>query len=87
MGGQSNLIIEIMKKYSVGINQWLGSLDSLNKKREIFNKLENPLGSISLCSNNKLILGKGIDFKDIELIYIIKESNSENFYSQVDNFL
>ncbi len=87
LGGQSNLIIETMKQYSVGINQWLGSIDTLYKKRDIFNKLDKPLGSISLCLNKNLILENDIDFKDIELIYIIKESSTEKFYSQVDNFL
>jgi len=87
LGGQSNLIIKTMKQYSVGINQWLGSVESLYKKREIFNKIDKPLGSISLCLNKKLVSDKNIDFKDIELIYIIKESSSDNFYSQVDNFL
>ena len=87
LGGQSNLIINTMKKYSVGINQWLGSVDSLYKKREMFNKIDKPLGSISLCLNKKLVSRKNIDFEDIELIYIINESSSDNFYTQVDNFL
>ncbi len=87
LGGQSNLIIKTMKQYSLGINQWLGSIDSLYKKREMFNKIDEPLGSISLCLNKKLASEKNIDFNDIELIYIIKESISDNFYSQVDNFL
>jgi len=87
LGGQSNLIIKTMKQYSLGINQWLGSVDSLYKKREMFNKIDKPLGSISLCLNKKLVSEKNINFKDIELIYIIKESISDNFYSEVDNFL
>ena len=87
LGGQSNLIINTMKKYSVGINQWLGSADSLYKKRELFNKIDKPLGSISLCLNKKLVSRKNIDLEDIELIYIINESSSDNFYSQIDNFL
>ncbi len=87
LGGQSNLIIQTMKKYSLGINQWLGSIESLYKKRDLFNKIDKPLGSISLCLDKKLIASKDINFKDIELIYIIKESNLDKFYSQVDNFL
>ena len=87
LGGQSNLIIKTMKQYSVGINQWLGSVDSLYKKRSMFNKIDKPLGSISLCLNKKLVSEKNIYFKDIELIYIIDESSADNFYSQVDNFL
>jgi len=87
LGGQSNLIINTMKKYSLGINQWLGSVDSLYKKREMFNKIDKPLGSISLCLNKKLVSRKNIDLEDIELIYIINESSSDNFYTQVDNFL
>jgi len=87
LAGESNLIIEIMKKYSVGINQWLGSKNSFYKKRDIFNKLDRPLGSISLCLNKKLISGKLLNYEDVELIYVIKESNSEKFYTQIDNFL
>ena len=87
LGGQSNLIINTMKKYSVGINQWLGSVDSLYKKKEMFNKIDKPLGSISLCINKKLVSRKNIDLEDIELIYIINESSPDNFYTQVDNFL
>jgi len=87
LGGQSNLIIKTMKQYSLGINQWLGSIDLLYKKRAIFNKIDKPLGSISLCLNKKLVSEKNIYFKDIELIYIINESSADNFYSQVDNFL
>ena len=87
LGGQSNLIINTMKKYSVGINQWLGSVDALYKKKEMFNKIDKPLGSISLCLNKKLVSRKNIDLEDIELIYIINESSPDNFYTQVDNFL
>ena len=87
LGGQSNLIIKTMKQYSLGINQWLGSVDLLYKKRAMFNKIDKPLGSISLCLNKKLVSEKNIYFKDIELIYIINESSADNFYSQVDNFL
>ena len=87
LAGESNLIIEIMKKYSVGINQWLGSKNSFYKKRDIFNKLDRPLGSISLCLNKNLISGKLLNYEDVELIYVIKESNSEKFYTQIDNFL
>ena len=87
LGGQSNLIINTMKKYSVGINQWLGSTDSLYKKKELYNKIDKPLGSISLCLDKKLVSRKNIDLEDIELIYIINESSSDNFYTQVDNFL
>ncbi len=87
LGGQSKLIIKTMKQYSVGINQWLGSKNSFYKKRDIFNKLDRPLGSISLCLNKKLISGKLLNYEDVELIYVIKESNSEKFYTQIDNFL
>ena len=87
LGGQSNLIIQTMKKYSLGINQWHGSIESLYKKRDLFNKIHKPLGSISLCLDKKLISEKDINFKDIELIYIIKESSLDKFYLQVDNSL
>ena len=52
---------------SVGINQWLGSKNSFYKKRDIFNKIDKPLGSISLCLNKKLISGKLLNYEDVEL--------------------
>jgi len=87
LGGNSNFVMQIMQKYSVGINQWLGTADSLYQKMDIFNKLEKPLGSVSLCLNKEFTLGNDINYEDVEFIYIIKESSSEKFYSQVDNFL
>ncbi len=87
LGGKSDLIFEVMRKYSVGINQWFGSEESFRKKREIYEKLEEPIGSISLCLNKDFPSKKKINIKNVELIYIIKESSSEIFYSQVDKIL
>tara|TARA_B100001250_G_scaffold410052_1_gene435705 strand:- start:96 stop:809 length:714 start_codon:yes stop_codon:yes gene_type:complete len=87
LGGNSNQNIKIMKKYSVGINQWLGSINELYKTRDIYKKIDRPMGSISLCVNKDLYLKNKIIFDDIESIFIIEEGSSENFYSQVDIFL
>jgi len=86
LGGNSNQNIQIMKKYSVGINQWLGSLSELYKTRELYKKIDRPMGSISLCVNKDLYLNNKKIFDDIELIFIIKEESSDNFFSQIDHF-
>ena len=86
LGGNSNQNIKIMQKYSVGINQWLGSIDKLYKTREIYKKIVRPMGSISLCVNKEIYLKNKIIFDDIELIFIIKEGSSEDFFPQIDRF-
>ena len=75
-----------MNKYSVGINQWLGSINELYKTRDKYKKIDKPGGSISLCVNKDLYLKNKIIFDDIELIFLIKEGTSENFFPQVDHF-
>ena len=75
-----------MKKYSIGINQWLGSIKEIYKTRDVYKKIKNPKGSISLCLNKDFALENKIIFNDIELIYIIRESSTEDYMSQVDHF-
>ena len=75
-----------MKKYSIGINQWLGSIKQIYKTRDVYKKIKNPKGSISLCLNKDFALENKINFDDIELIYIIRESSTEDYRSQVDYF-
>ena len=86
LGGNSNENIKLMKKYSIGINQWLGSIKDIYKTRDIYKEIKNPKGSISLCLNKDLALENKIIFNDIELIYIIRESSTEDYMSQVDHF-
>ena len=86
IGSNSNQNIKIMNKYSVGINQWLGSINELYKTRDKYKKIDKPRGSISLCVNKDLYLKNKIIFDDIELIFLIKEGTSENFFPQVDHF-
>ena len=86
LGGNSNENIKLMKKYSIGINQWLGSIKEIYKTRDVYKEIKNPKGSISLCLNKDLALENKIIFKDIELIYIIRESSTEDYRSQVDYF-
>ena len=86
LGGNSNENIKLMKKYSIGINQWLGSIKEIYKTRDVYKEIKNPKGSISLCLNKDLALENKIIFNDIELIYIIRESSTEDYRSQVDYF-
>ena len=86
LGGNSNENIKLMKKYSIGINQWLGSIKEIYETRDIYKEIKNPKGSISLCLNKDLALENKIIFNDIELIYIIRESSTEDYRSQVDHF-
>ena len=86
LGGNSNENIKLMKKYSIGINQWLGSIKKIYKTRDVYKEIKNPKGSISLCLNKDLALENKIIFNDIELIYIIRESSTEDYMSQVDHF-
>ena len=86
LGGNSNENIRLMKKYSIGINQWLGSIKQIYKTRDVYKKIKNPKGSISLCLNKDFSLENEIIFDDIELIYIIRESSTEDYRSQLDHF-
>ena len=86
LGGNSNENIKLMKKYSIGINQWLGSIKEIYKTRDIYKEIKNPKGSISLCLNKDFSLENEIIFDDIELIYIIRESSTEDYRSQLDHF-
>ena len=86
LGGNSNENIKLMKKYSIGINQWLGSIKDIYKTRDVYKEIKNPKGSISLCLNKDLALENKIIFNDIELIYIIRESSTEDYRSQLDHF-
>tara|TARA_B100001173_G_scaffold192195_1_gene165848 strand:+ start:119 stop:811 length:693 start_codon:yes stop_codon:yes gene_type:complete len=86
LGGNSSENIKLMKKYSIGINQWLGPVKEIYKTREIYKEIKNQNGSISLCLNKDLALENKLIDKDIELIYIIKESSTDDYKSQVDYF-
>ena len=86
IGSNSNQNIKIMNKYSVGINQWLGSINELYKTRDKYKKIDKPRGPISLCVYKDLYLKNKIIFDDIELIFLIKEGTSENLFPQVDHF-
>ena len=73
-----------MKKYSIGINQWMGSKKLFEEKESIFTKIDNPRGNLSIC-----LKAENPNFFDSELnyekIYILKDSNLEIFFKTVDN--
>ena len=84
IGGDSEKKLQLIKKYSIGINQWMGTKKLFEEKESIFTQIENPKGNLSLC----LKAGKP-NFFDIELnyeyIHILKDSNREIFFETIDN--
>lgn len=85
LGGTSQQKINLVKKYSVGINQWLGNSKDLIS---IYQKTYNPKTFIGRFSQCLKIDNKSMDLPDdIEKIFILKDSNVMNFYSQIDKIL
>jgi len=84
IGGHSEKKLKLMKKYSIGINQWMGSKKLFEEKESIFTKIDNPRGNLSIC-----LKAENPNFFDSELnyenIYILKDSNLEIFFKTVDN--
>ena len=82
VGGTSQEKIDLVKKYSVGLNQWLGSEDNLVSLSNNIDNTKIPLGRFSNCQkirniNSSLPL-------NFEQIFVLKDSNLDDFYSQVD---
>ncbi len=82
IGGTSNSKKELVRKYSIGINQWLGSSRDLISLYESLQQKKSFIGKFSQClkpSNKELNLPK-----NFEKIFILKDSNLGKFYSDVD---
>ena len=80
IGGNSQSKLNLLKKYNLGINQWIGSDSDFIDKQNIYNNLINPRGRLSRCVTNK----KMYEF-DYEKIFVIKDSNLKIFQKTIDN--
>ena len=49
IGGNSEKKLKLMKKYSIGINQWMGTKNSFEEKESQFTQIKNPRGNLCLC--------------------------------------
>ena len=80
IGGNSQSKLDLLKKYNLGINQWMGSDSDFIDKQNIYNNLINPRGRLSRCVINK----KMYEF-DYEKIFVVKDSNLKIFQKTIDN--
>jgi len=86
VGGNSKEKIDLVLKHSLGINQWLGTMEDFQSKFSYYKQIKNPFGELSVCLRENHF--KNLD-NDMfyEKIYILKDSNSEIFYKTIDNIL
>ena len=86
IGGNSKEKLSLMKKYALGINQWMGTKKVFEEKEFIFNQIKNPIGRLSICLNpdNPIIFESNLSY---EKIFVLKDSNNEIFYKTLDNIL
>ena len=84
IGGDSEKKLQIIKKYSIGINQWMGTKKSFEEKELIFTQIENPKGNLSLClkADKPNFFESGLNY---EYIHTLKDSNREIFFETIDN--
>ena len=80
IGGNSQSKLDLVQKYNLGINQWMGSDSDFIDKQNIYNNLINPRGRLSRCVINK----KMYEF-DYEKIFVVKDSNLKIFQKTIDN--
>ena len=76
--------LKLMNKYEIGINQWIGTKNSFQKKESLFNQIMHPRGNLSLCSkaDNPIFFDSKLNY---EKIYVLKDSNREIFFETIDN--
>tara|TARA_Y100000817_G_C16816316_1_gene526726 strand:- start:104 stop:787 length:684 start_codon:yes stop_codon:yes gene_type:complete len=84
VGGNSEKILKLMEKFEIGINQWIGTKNSFEKKEIQFSQIKHPMGNLSLCS-----LTDSPNFFDSKLnyekIHVLKDSNRKIFFETIDN--
>ena len=86
VGGNSKEKIDLVLKYELGINQWLGTIEDFQSKSSHYKQIKNPVGELSIClrHNNFENFDNDIFY---EKIFIVKDSNTEIFYKTIDNIL
>lgn len=82
IGGNSKLFIDLSLDYSIGLNQWQGSLENLNKKIDFFTKSNMNISNLSYCTKNLKFSGKEF-IESIEIIYVLSEKKT--FKDQIDD--
>ena len=82
IGGNSKLFIDLSLDYSIGLNQWQGSLENLNKKIDVFKKSNMNISNVSYCTKNLKFSGKEF-IESIEIIYVLSEKKT--FKDQIDD--
>ena len=82
IGGNSKLFIDLSLNYSIGLNQWQGSLENLNKKIDSFKKSNMNISNLSYCTKNLKFSGKEF-IENIEIIYVLSEKKT--FKDQIDD--
>ena len=80
IGGNSQSKLDLVQKYNLGINQWMGLDPDFIDKQNVYKNLVNPIGRLSRCVTNKKIY----EF-DYEKIFVIKDSNLKIFQETIDN--
>ena len=85
IGGTSQKKIDLVKKYSIGVNQWFGDEKKLQSLIDNIGNKKSFLGRFSHCQKTD------ISYSDLssnfEKIFVLKDSDIEEFYSQVDKIL
>ena len=84
VGGNSKEKIDLIKKHSLGLNQWTGKLEDFQSKANYYKQIKQPVGELSIClkDENSQNIENDIFY---EKIFIVKDSNSEIFYKTIDN--
>ena len=82
LGGNSKFFIDLSLKYSIGLNQWQGSLKNIDNKIELFEKSKINESKISYCTKNLKFSAKESN-TNIEIIYVLSENKT--FKDQIDD--
>ena len=82
IGANSKLFIDLSLDYSIGLNQWQGSLENLNKKIDVFKKSNMNISNLSYCTKNLKFSEKEFN-ESIEIIYVLSEKKT--FKDQIDD--
>ncbi len=82
LGGNSKLFIDLSLKYSIGLNQWQGSIENIENKIDLFEKSNIKESKISYCTKNLKFSGKEFN-ANIEIIYVLSENKT--FKDQIDD--